>query len=335
MNRPVKFPLKEVQKMKKWIIPVMVTVIALLMSASAQVVAAQDATGFSLSKSADPTTATIGDTITYTYTITNTNNSTINGISLQDDLLGYIDLGGQTSLDAGGTITATANYTVVESDLPGPLVNTATVSGTNSENNTVTASATATVELNGTASLQVTKSADTSKSAPHNTINYTYTVTNNGSVTISDLTLQDDKLGAISLAAGTLAAGESTTATASYTVTTSDLPGPVVNTATVKGTGPDGQTVTADSESVSVSLSQNRWEWFKCEILKWRGVPGKGIDHAPGLQKPFNPNCQAPENVGKKDRNDDQEQLRIRQQTLNQDDNQGQIKVEQKVKNRR
>jgi len=49
--------------------------------------------------------------------------------------------------------------------------------------------------------------------------------------------------------------------------------------------------VTATSADVSVSLST----WVediltKAGILKNRGVPGKGIEHAPGLQKPFNPN---------------------------------------------
>jgi hypothetical protein len=37
----------------------------------------------------------------------------------------------------------------------------------------------------------------------------------------------------------------------------------------------------------------------KAEILRGRGVPGKGIDHAPGLQKPFNPKSKAAQNAGK------------------------------------
>lgn len=37
----------------------------------------------------------------------------------------------------------------------------------------------------------------------------------------------------------------------------------------------------------------------KAEILKTRGVPGKGIDHAPGLQKPFNPKSKAAQHAGK------------------------------------
>lgn len=38
----------------------------------------------------------------------------------------------------------------------------------------------------------------------------------------------------------------------------------------------------------------------KASILKGSGVLGKGIDNAPGLQKPFNPNSKGAEHVGKK-----------------------------------
>jgi len=38
----------------------------------------------------------------------------------------------------------------------------------------------------------------------------------------------------------------------------------------------------------------------KAEILEERGVPGRGLDKAPGLQKPFNPKSQATEHAGKK-----------------------------------
>jgi len=38
----------------------------------------------------------------------------------------------------------------------------------------------------------------------------------------------------------------------------------------------------------------------KADVLKDSGVPGKGLDKAPGLQKPFNPNSKAGEHAGKK-----------------------------------
>jgi uncharacterized repeat protein (TIGR01451 family) len=321
--------------MKKWSIPVIIASIILLMPMSSAMVGAQDGAGLSVSKSADPTTAAVGDNITYTYTITNTDNVTISDITLEDNVLGSISLWGQTSLDAGGTITATATYVVSESNLPGPLVNIAEVSGTDPNGNEVTATDTATVELTGTASLQVTKSADSTTAAPHQTINYSYTITNNGNVTINDLSLKDDKLGIISLSDSTLAPGASTTATASYTATISDLPGPITNTATATGTDSTGQSISVSSDPVSVSLYVNKWGLCKAEILKLMGVPGKGIKTAPGLQKPFNPKSQAAEHAGKKDKSNEEEQLRIRQSTENHGDTHGRIEIKQKVKNQR
>ena len=44
----------------------------------------------------------------------------------------------------------------------------------------------------------------------------------------------------------------------------------------------------------------NTWAPPKADILKDSGIPGKGLDKAPGLQKPFNPNSQAGNNAGKK-----------------------------------
>ena len=38
----------------------------------------------------------------------------------------------------------------------------------------------------------------------------------------------------------------------------------------------------------------------KADILKDSGIPGKGLENAPGLQKPFNPNSQADEHAGMK-----------------------------------
>ena len=241
--------------MQKWSIPVLIAIVALLMPLSTASVSAQGELG--ISKSADKTSASLGDNITYTYTITNNaDNVTISNISLVDDKLGSIDLGGQTSLDAGATITATATHTVAQADLPGPLVNTATISGTDPDGNPVTASATASVDLTYTASLQLTKTAEPTSAAVGNIITYTYTITNGGNVTINDITLEDVPLGSISLSDTTLAPGNSTTATATYTVAQADLPGPIENTATVSGTDLNGNPIT-DEVSLSVPLTSS------------------------------------------------------------------------------
>ena len=255
--------------------------------------------GLTITKTPDKTSASLGDTITYTYVITNTSSGTINNLTLTDDKLGSVTLS-STSLNPSENITATATHTVVVSDFPGPITNTATVSGTDT-NVSFTANASASVTLNPyEASLGIAKTADRASASPHEVITYTYTITNTGDVTINDLALNDSKLGAISLTSATLEPGQSLTVTATYTVTISDLPGPVTNTATVQGKDPAANTVSATSSSVSVSLTINKNLLTKSEALQLSGVPGKGISKAPGLQKPFNPKSKAAEHAGKK-----------------------------------
>ncbi len=53
----------------------------------------------------------------------------------------------------------------------------------------------------------------------------------------------------------------------------------------------------------STTPSSNNSTMTKADILRQSGVPGKGIDHAPGLQKPFNPKSNAADNAGKKSNN--------------------------------
>jgi len=322
--------------MKKWSMPLVIAVVALLMPVSTANVNAQGELG--ISKSADPTSAAVGDNITYTYTISNSSNVTAENISLVDDKIGTIDLGGQISLSAGENITATATCTVAETDLPGPLVNTATISGTDPNGNPLTASATATVQLTSPPpieepSIEVTKSADKTSATLGDNITYTYTITNTGNVTVDNITLTDDKLGTITLSTTNLAPGENVTATATYTATISDLPGPIINTATVTGTDPTGESISLTSDPVSVSLYINKRLLTKAEILKLSRVPGKGIEKAPGLQKLFNPKSQAAEHAGKKDKDKEEEQLQIRQMTENHGAAKGQLKIRQRVEN--
>jgi hypothetical protein len=190
-----------------------------------------------------------------------------------------------------------------------------------------------TASVSAQGEFSISKSADLTSAAVGDNITYTYTITNSGNATTDNLSLQDDKLGAISLTDTTLAPGESVTATATYAVTISDLPGPIVNTATVTGTDPDGALVSATTDPVSVSLYINKKLLTKAEILKLRGVCGKGILKAPGLQKLFNPKSQAAEHAGKKDKDEKKEQLRIKQMTENHCTVEGQLKIEQQVKN--
>jgi uncharacterized repeat protein (TIGR01451 family) len=260
--------------------------------------------GIVFTKVASSDNATLGDTIIYTYTITNNTMDNCFGAKLVDNKIGEIDIPDQ--LLVGDNITATASYVVSLTDYSGNatiLVNTATF--TSGEN--ITASATKSVALNSyQAALQVTKEADKSVAALGDVITYTYNVSNNGVVEIKDISLTDDPLGNIALLSdnGTvrLAPGKNITATATYKVVFGDLrEGSIKNTATVTGTDPNGKAITANSGEVEVSTNVFLSLLTKAGILKSSGVTGKGIDKAPGLQKPFNPNSQASQHAGKKD----------------------------------
>ncbi|MBM4450482.1 MAG: hypothetical protein FJ022_06765 [Chloroflexi bacterium] len=150
------------------------------------------------------------------------------------------------------------------------------------------------------AALSLSLSADKSSAAVGENITYTYLISSTGNVTVDNVTLLDSKLGQIALSKTSLTTpGDNVTASATYTVVQADLPGPLATSANVTGTAPDGAAVFAASNSVSVALTASSDNnsppqvMTKAQILKARGVPGKGIATAPGLQKPFNPNSNA------------------------------------------
>lgn len=192
--------------------------------------------------------AQVGDTVTYEYEVKNTGSVTINNLALADNRLGAITLD-VTSLAAGETAKGTASYQVVEADLPGPLTNTATATGTDIQGGAVTGEATASVQLNYVASLAVTKTPSAQTANVGETVTYQYAVKNTGSIIINTLALTDDKLGPITLDKSSLLPGESATGSASYTILESDLPGPLTNTASATATDRLGGAVTRESKA--------------------------------------------------------------------------------------
>ena len=163
-----------------------------------------------------------------------------------------------TTLSPGDSTDGVLTYTVVAGDLPGPLTNTVTVTGTTFTGDDVTASDVATVTLTGHPSISVAKSASAGSASVGDLITYTYRLTNSGDITLTNVTAADDKLGAVTLLTTTLAPGDSTDGVLAYTVVTGDLPGPLVNTVTVTGTPLVGNDVTA-SDTATVTLNPS---WY-------------------------------------------------------------------------
>jgi uncharacterized repeat protein (TIGR01451 family) len=106
-----------------------------------------------LNKTAQPTEAYIGDTITYTYTITNPGNTPLYDVLVTDDMIEDEDIdyqsgdtNGDDILDVDETWVLTATYTITADD-DSPLFNTATASGTDALSLTVESEDSASVEI--------------------------------------------------------------------------------------------------------------------------------------------------------------------------------------------
>ena len=105
------------------------------------------------------------------------------------------------------------------------------------------------------AALTITETSSASTASVGNTIIYSFNVLNTGNVTLSSLTLDNPKIGKIIPAKTTLVPEESTTATASYKVNSSDLPGPLSNTFAAQATDIQGKAVSAIAKT-TVDLTQ-------------------------------------------------------------------------------
>ncbi|MFE7487804.1 hypothetical protein [Kitasatospora sp. NPDC057541] len=213
----------------------------------------------SLTKKADTAgPVNVGDTITYTYTVTNTGTAAVHNLTVTDDRVSPVSCGA-TALAAGQSTTCTGTYVVTTADaVAGHVLNVATANGFNPQGEPVASPpAQENVPVASTASLSLAKQANTP--GPVNvgdTVTYTYTVTNTGTATVHDLVLTDDRVSSITCSATTLAAGQSTTCTGTYTVTAADaVAGSVTNHATVKGLDPQGELVQSPPAEETVTVA--------------------------------------------------------------------------------
>ena len=201
--------------------------------------------------------ATIGEQIPYTYLLTNDGNVTINSLSVSDDKIALVSCP-VTSLAPGASTTCSGTHTVTQADIDaGALTNRATATGVPAVG--IVSPVLDQVTLPGpaaTASLALDKSVASGQpfSAVGDVVTYEYRVTNTGNVSISNLTVSDDKIATVTCPVSTLASGTSTICTGGYTITQADLDaGSVTNNASATGTPArgalspaiDSQTVTA------------------------------------------------------------------------------------------
>lgn len=225
----------------------------------------------SITKSVSPSVLTADNPVaTYTFTVVNDGDVDLTDVVVTDPgpvggngTMSAIDCGGVTELAVDAELTCSATYTADISDLDGaPLTNTASVAAISPAGNTVGGESTAEV---GTVlpkpELTLVKSADLEvATAAGQVITYTFSVTNTGNVTITDVAINEvsfsgaGTLGAVVCGEGaaSLAPTETVDCHAQYTVVAADLTGrALTNTATATGTGPFGP---LESEPSTVTL---------------------------------------------------------------------------------
>jgi uncharacterized repeat protein (TIGR01451 family) len=198
-----------------------------------------------VSKTASAASVEIGAPITYTYRITNTGNLNLTAVSAVDDMLGTIDV--SSTLAMGEWFTTTEVYTPTVDDLPGPITNTITVTGTwayDGDTDEVRDTASATVALSSSSGNQAPVAEDDTASTTQG-MPVTIAVLNNDSDPDGDtLTV---------VAVGNLANG---TAAISGTSTIVYTP-----TAAFTGTSPFTYTISdgvlTDSATVTVTVAPN------------------------------------------------------------------------------
>ena len=101
------------------------------------------------------------------------------------------------------------------------------------------------------------RALDTGFAAVGDVLSYEFDVENTGNVTISALSVSDDKIAVVTCPVTTLAPDATTTCSASYTVTQADLNvGSVTNIASADGT-PSGGTLTPPTDTATVDGSQS------------------------------------------------------------------------------
>jgi large repetitive protein len=205
---------------------------------SATITAVQNLS-MSLTKTGSPGSySTTGQVITYQYVITNTGNKTLfNSLSVTDDKLGMINPCGSNPLHPRHSTNCSATHTITQLDMDlGAVTNTATAQTTDNGNPVISNPSSETVYAAQSPSLTVEKSSTTSSvTTAGQIVDYTYSVTNTGNITITGISLADDNTDAAPVCgASTLAPAATTTCTAQHTVTQveMDAGGNLTNTAT-------------------------------------------------------------------------------------------------------
>jgi uncharacterized repeat protein (TIGR01451 family) len=218
----------------------------------------------------------VGDTITYAFTVRNTGNVTLTNVTVTDPLA-MVSGTAIASLAPGqsDTTSFTAAHVLTQADMNAGFVdNTATATGTpptgpnvtdQSHPTGITSDGPTRATLSPVSTVALNKQIasitdpDNNGTDAGDTVNYTFAITNTGTVTLTNLTVTDPGVTLTGSAIATLAPGATHTATytASYVLQQADInAGQYANTAQVEATKPDASTILAsDVETATITRS--------------------------------------------------------------------------------
>ena len=203
--------------------------------------------------------AVASEPVAYTYTVTNSGNITITDqIAVTDDkvTVSCPAIPG-AGLAPGSFITCTASYIVLQADLDaGSLTNIASAQAGALTSNTDTVTIVA-FQQPSLALDKTTQEVDFDMVG--DALDYTYTVTNTGNITITNaITIADDKTTVTcpALPVGGLAPGSFITCTSIYSVVQSDIDDGFVTNVATASTVYDGSPIDSNSDTVTISAIQ-------------------------------------------------------------------------------
>ena len=206
-----------------------------------------------VTKTCEPGAVGIGDTVAYTIRITNTGTEDLEGITVDDSLLGDLSSSFPDTLGVGDFFEEEFTR-VVTADDPDPLPNTVTAAAVGTETQeSVSDEDSCESDVLHEPGIDVSKSCVGSANVGDLVI-YTITVENTGDEPLAGLTVVDSLLGDISnLFPDTLAVGESEVVQVERTVLPGD-PDLLENVVTASGTGEDSGVEVSDEAACESSI---------------------------------------------------------------------------------
>ncbi|WP_405250827.1 gliding motility-associated C-terminal domain-containing protein [Dokdonia sp. Asnod3-C12] len=202
----------------------------------------------------------LGDQLQYNFVVVNNGNVTITDVVVNDPLLGGI-VGVIDVLTPSDTGNVTATYNLTQADIDtGSVTNTATAIGNDPFDNDVTSTDTVVFDIDDMGGITLVKAAQLQDTNNSNTVDvgdeilYTFTVTNTGNVTVTNVEINDSTIGVSNLpiVPSTLQPGESGIAVAEYVLTLDDIMvGMIINSAEASAIDAMGQPLTDVSDSAN------------------------------------------------------------------------------------